>query len=120
MRPSWRQIVKKLKVVSMGSDVQGVRLEGDRRNPEPIYFRVVLPFGDVDIVRTSDNDYWVHIRVNRPDAGMNVPGVTKHGRVLDACINAHDKSGGEIDASILDDDQLYHLAVKLGPDGDKA
>lgn len=108
--------MKRLKVTNMGGKVQGVRLEGDRRNPEPETFRVALPFGDVDITRTSDDDYWIHLRVNRPADGMHHPGVTRLGRVFDARVDAHDKHAGEIDPGVLADPNLYHLAVRLGPE----
>jgi len=107
--------MKRLKIVDMGSKVQGVHLRGDRNNPEPTHFRVSLPFGDVDITRTSDDEYWVHVRVNRPGNGQYVPGVTKLGRISDARIDAHDKHAGMIDAAVLDDPQVYHLAVRLAP-----
>ena len=42
---------KHLKIKKMGDAVLGVKLEGNPQKPEPIYFRVVLPFGDVDIAR---------------------------------------------------------------------
>ena len=47
------QIGSHLKIKKMGDAVLGVRLEGNPEKPEPIHFRVVLPFGDVDIVRTT-------------------------------------------------------------------
>ena len=106
--------MKRLRVIGMGDEVQGVELKGDRRNPEPTYFRVCLPFGDVDITRTSNGEYWVHVRVNRPVSG-GTPGA-RPGRVKDARIDAHDKHAGELDASLLVDPNLYHLAVRLGED----
>lgn len=105
--------MKPLKIERMGDDVQGVRLYGDPKiQPEPLHFRVALPFGDVDITRCSDGQYWVHLRVNKPERST----FRAHaGVVTDARIDAHDKHAGTLDASVLDDPQLYHLAVKLGP-----
>jgi len=42
-----------LKIKKMGDAVLGVELKGNPKEPEPIYFRVVLPFGHVDIVRIA-------------------------------------------------------------------
>jgi hypothetical protein len=55
-----------LKIQRFGSQAIGVRLEGNPKKPEPQHFRVYLPFGDVDITRTTDDEYWVHIRRNEP------------------------------------------------------
>lgn len=102
--------MKRLKVESLGDKVQAVRLRGDRRNPEPIHFRVVLPFGDVDVVRTDADDYWVHLRVNRDEDGGD-PGRSM-GRIVDARADAF---GAEADAGFLAEPGLFHLAVRLAP-----
>jgi len=60
-----------LKIKKMGQAVMGVKLEGNPAKPEPTYFRVVLPYGHVDVVRTNNDDYWVHIGTNHPDDGIN-------------------------------------------------
>ena len=57
--------MQKPKVVAFGDAVHGVRLEGNPKKPEKAYFRVAFPGGDVEVVRTTTNDYWVHVRVNR-------------------------------------------------------
>lgn len=69
----------------MGSKVQGVVLKGDPRNPEPIHFRVRFPGGEVDITRTTDNDYWVHLCTNgtRAQDGDVAAEVAVPGRVVD-------------------------------------
>ncbi len=111
--------MRMLKVVSMGTEAQGVELKGDKRNPEPTYFRVVLPFGDVDIARTSDGEYWVHVRVNRPTDSQFEKGETVAGLIRDARVDANDKHGGEIDASVLANPNLNHVAIRVGRDGAK-
>jgi len=107
--------MRRLKVTDMGEDVQGVTLNGDRRDPEPIHFRVVLPFGDVDVVRTTDDEYWIHVRVNRPTDRHHVEGRSV-GRITDARVDATDRHGGELDPGVLADPALHHLAVRVGPE----
>ena len=51
-----------------GSEVQFVELKGNPENPEPTHFRTKLPFGEVDIVRTMDNNYWVHVVNKKTDS----------------------------------------------------
>lgn len=106
--------MRMLKVREMGTEVQGVELKGDKRNPEPTYFRVVLPFGDVDIARTSDGEYWVHVRVNRPSDSHFEKGETVPGLIKDARVDANGKHGGELDASVLANPGLNHIAIRVG------
>jgi hypothetical protein len=106
--------VRPLKVKRMGDEVQGVQLFGDpKKQHEPTYFRVVLPFGDVDIVRCSGGEYWVHVRVNRP-GGQTLPGQPT-GVIEDARIDSLTPDAA-FPCEALADGGLYHLAVRLGPD----
>lgn len=97
--------MKLLKVTRMGDKVQGVRLLGDRNNPEPETFRICLPWGDVEITRCTDGHYWAHFRVNKEGAGLFSP----------------DDEQGEVKSLRLDPSHdsavkdLYHVAVLLGP-----
>src|SRR5690348_10086171 len=85
--------MKRLSVETMGDEVQGVRLKGDRRNPEPTYFRVCFPGGDVDVVRTTDDEYWVHVRVNVPGRMVTEDGVV--GKLVDARLDIDGKNAAE-------------------------
>ena len=105
---------KHLKIKRYGDAVLGVTLEGNRKKPEPIHFRVHLPFGDVDIVRTTDNDYWVHIRKNRADDLAETPRNVE-GKFVDARLDLADRHAGQEDLGDFGNPNLYHLAVRLGP-----
>ena len=105
--------MKTLKVTHSGDKVQQVVLCGDRRNPEPEHFRIVLPFGDVDIVRCTDDSYWVHIRVNRPEDGDSLD--RKMGFVMDGRLDIHGKHVSDVLGAPLDDPNLYHAAIRIGP-----
>lgn len=109
--------MRRLKVVDMGETVQGVRIRGDRNNPEPETFRVVLPFGEVDIVRCTDDTYWVHLRTNNPHDTHTEPGANACGQVIDARADAHHGHGPTPEAlgKLLNDPKLYHVALKVGP-----
>lgn len=52
--------MKRLKVEQFGTDHQGIRLGGDKRNPEPTYVGIKFPGGEVTVTRTSDGGYWIH------------------------------------------------------------
>jgi hypothetical protein len=40
-------------------------LKGDPKNPESAEHIIVFPGGSISVCRTSDNNYWAHISVNR-------------------------------------------------------
>jgi hypothetical protein len=103
---------KHLKVQDMGTDVLGVKLEGGRRTPEPIHFRVMFPGGDVDIVQTIDDDYWIHIRVNHKD-DWGDPDRRPEAKVTDASLDLLDKPGSQVDVGDFNNPSLYHLAVRV-------
>lgn len=103
---------KHLKIKSMGDNALGVTLEGNPTNPEPIHFRVAFPGGDVDIVRTTDGQYWAHFRVNHPEAGgydMDSPAGTLACARIDAVgVSPTDK------VEAIADQRVYHVAFRVG------
>ena len=106
---------KHLKIKKMGDNVLGVELKGDPKQPEPIYFRVVLPFGHVDIVRQNNNDYWVHIGCNNEKDGMFIPDETQTGKFVDGRIDMHGKHANETDQGDFGHKDMYHMAVRVAP-----
>ena len=105
-----------LKIKSMGDNVLGVRLEGNPEKPEPIYFRIAFPFGDVEVVRTDNDDYWVHIRCNKEKDGFFVPGETKTGKFIDGRIDIHGKHASDCNQGDFGHKDMYHMAVRIAPD----
>lgn len=105
--------MRRLKIESFGTEVQGVWLRGDRRNPEPESFRVAFPGGDVDVVRTTDGEYWIHVRVNSADDARVSDGELVEGRLVDARLDVRGKHASETDAGDFADPGLYHLAVRV-------
>ena len=101
-----------LKIKPFGANVLGVTLEGNRQKPEPTYFRVVLPFGDVDIARCSDNSYWVHIRTNTGEDFIAVD-TRKPGKFIDARIDLSNEHADNSRAIEFNDPNMYHLAVRI-------
>ena len=124
---STRLVVKDHKIVRQGvtgshlrirklsdtSTVFGLELEGNRSKPEPETFRVKFPGGDVDITRTTDNQYWVHVRVNHEGHGGFVPGEDMPARIVDARLDSINKATHEMNVGDFRDDGLYHLAVRI-------
>ena len=105
--------MKRLKVQDFGDKVQGVKLFGDRTDPEPESFRVAFPGGDVDVVRTTDDQYWIHIRVNTPERDMTPTIPTVMGQIVDARLDITGKHAGDCDEGDFSHPGLYHLAVRI-------
>ena len=100
-------------IKKMGDAVWGVRLEGNPENPEKPYFRVCFPGGDIDISRTTNGEYWIHLRVDRPESGMHIAGETKTAHITDARLDAHGKHASEMDQGDFNDPNLYHVALRV-------
>ena len=102
-----------LKVKKMGDKVMGVALEGNPSKPEPIYFRITLPSGDVDIVRCQDNSYWVHVRVNHKDKDIGSVDANQYGEFIDGRIDLTDRHASECNQGDFGHPKMYHMAVKI-------
>lgn len=114
--------MRTLKIEKMGEDAQGVKLRGDRRNPEPVHFRVSFPGGDIEIVRASDTenpDYWIHVRVNGSEDCVEIPG-RKEGAIVGARLDIRGKHVSETDVGDFENPDLYHLAVRVRANKDGA
>lgn len=104
-----------LKIISLGSAVLGVRLEGNPRKPEPDEFRVNFPGGDVSVVRCSDGTYWAHVRVDHENHGMFTTGVDKPHRIVDARLDINGIHAADVNVGDFKNPELYHLAVRIAP-----
>lgn len=109
------QTGKHLKIKQMGEAVLGVVLEGNPKKPEPIHFRIVLPFGDVDIVRCTDDSYWVHIRRNTQEQ-VRCEQVTMVGKFIDGRIDIIGKHASDCDSGDFGHPDMDHMAVRIGPE----
>lgn len=88
-----------------------IHLHGDKRKPESAEHRIVFPGGSIALTRTSDNEYWAHIEVNRKqaDPGMGVR-ETKHGVIVDSRVDQ--RCVMEI-LGLPGLDKIEHIAVRI-------
>lgn len=85
-------------------------LLGDKETkPEKPTTIVKFPGGHVEISRTSDNRYWVHIGINHPDSMEGQPG-----QVHDARIDAIGRYVDKSVAAELAKPDFSHMAVLIG------
>ena len=105
--------MKLLQVERMGDVVQGIRLHGDPKvRPEPEHVRIVFPGGEVDVARTDDGSYWVHVSVNREEDVLT-EAAEFAGQLVDARLDVRGKHAADCDAGDFTDPGLYHLAVRV-------
>lgn len=102
--------MRTLKIKHFGEKVQGIRLDGDRRNPEPESVRVAFPGGDVDVVRTDDGSYWIHVRVDHPS---EVVDDEIAGKLIDARLDIKGKHAADTNPGDFAHPDLYHVAVRV-------
>lgn len=84
-------------------------IEGNPEKPEAAHAAMIkFPGGNVNVTRTTQGDYWVHINVNRSNSGFFIPGETIPGRIIDGRVDIVGegvKSIGDMDCD--------HIAFKI-------
>lgn len=113
--------MKALKVERMGETVQGIRLKGNPKDPEPESVRIVFPGGDIDLVRCDDGSYWVHVRVDSDEDVKTSDRAKRVGRVVDVRVDYrdhHHEAESHVESQLSPVDfgtpGPYHLAVRVG------
>lgn len=93
----------------MPATAKVILLKGDPKNPESAEHIIKFPGGSISVCRTSDNEYWAHIEVNKGQVSDQL-GIReqKAGTIVDARL---DYPGfiEEIDSI----EALSHLAVRI-------
>ena len=92
------------------SKKQKIFLKGDPKSPEKSESFILFPGGSVSVCRTTNNEYWVHIHVNKDKLiGSDGFDNTK-GRIIDSRLDPFDDS---IIGKLLDPSNLQHIAVRI-------
>lgn len=105
-----------LRIEQLGTNAQGVTLQGDPRRPEPDSFRVSFPGGEVDIERCTDGSYWVHVIANEREKTIDREGPnsgTVYGRFSEARMHLTDKHSAEADLGDFGNPGLYDVALRV-------
>jgi len=86
-------------------------LHGDPKiKPEKPYTIIGFPGGDVEISRTSDNKYWIHVRVEQGSE------LFQNGVILDARVDAKGRYTeiNDVLRTELDKGDIDHIAFLVG------
>ena len=93
----------------MADTTKVILLKGDKRNPESSEHIIKFPGGSIAVARTSDNEYWAHIEVNKRELLEDEVRGSKFGEITDTRL---DYENGDI-LEIENADQMLHLAVRI-------
>ena len=59
-------------------------IKGNKTNPEPEHHEFRFPGGSVNVQRTGNDEYWVHVEVVRADKVLDdVPSHSKPGKIVE-------------------------------------
>ena len=82
-----------------------VYIEGDKTKPEKAETIIKFPTGEVSIMRTTDDKYWVHFHVNKNEQGEPTTKLSK-ARLDITGLDVNNASTGDFAHP-----DLYHLAI---------
>jgi hypothetical protein len=96
----------------MAATAKVILLKGDRNHPEPAEHIIKFPGGSIAVVRTSNNEYWAHIEVNRPEnVCPDSFRESKSGKIIKTRLD-YNRPPGEV-KHIDDLEDLDHVAVRI-------
>lgn len=104
-----------------GQDTNRVKIGGKTEllgdpavKPEKPHTIIGFPGGDVEIARTTDGDYWVHIAVRKDHENPTGPS----GRIIRARMDHHGRYNDEGNAALqaaIGAGDVYHIAFLIQP-----
>ena len=90
------------------------KLYGDPQNPEPAQHIILFGGGSIEVSRTENEDYWVHIAVNKKESLQEDYFNCKLGNIIESRIDRaypHNLEKGIQDIDSLD--EVEHIAVRI-------
>ena len=93
-----------------------LHMEGNPKRPEAAHGGMIeFPGGNVNVTRTTNGDYWVHILLNKEGRGLFIPEATIEGMVIDARVDSINPVKHLKDVGHLNDPDTDHFAVLIKP-----
>ncbi len=97
----------------MATSAKVIELKGDPKNPESAEHIIKFPGGSISICRTSKNEYWAHIEINRHQIIADTIRESKLGEIIENRLD-YDEWGMR---KIKDIHDLEHVAIKIATKG---
>lgn len=96
--------------MNKATTVKAIHLKGDPRKPESAVHIITFPGGSIELSRTSDDEYWVHMAVNKKEIVNDIPSQSKRGIVVDTRVDRIYPFGT---SELENIDQIQHLAIHI-------
>lgn len=97
----------------MPATAKVITLQGDPRKPESAEHIIIFPGGSISVCRTSNNEYWAHIQVNKGQIIDDTIEASSAGLIIDSRLDY--TAGGDID-EIPNMESLQHIAIRIRTD----
>ncbi len=94
----------------MAETCKVITLKGDKRKPESATHIIEFPGGSIELSRTSNNEYWAHISVNRGQIIDDADGY--HGDAGRIVTGRIDRTEGHVE-DLPGCETIHHLAVRI-------
>ena len=94
----------------MAATAKVIDLKGNPNNPESAEHIIRFPGGSIAVCRTSNEEYWAHIEVNRHEIIEGTTRGSKIGEIVGSRFD-YDRSPGDVQE--IDIQDLEHIAVKI-------
>lgn len=95
----------------MSATAKVIELKGDPKNPESAEHLIIFPGGSISVFRTSNNEYWAHIEVNREQVLSEAVRMSAMGEIISTRID-YDRPPGCI-KHLEDMEDVQHVAVRI-------
>jgi len=87
---------------------------GKKTKREPEHHEFIFPGGNINIQRTSDDDYWVHIVVNKGQVLDDIPSRSKPGKFVDSRVDLlFEETQQQSVIPINNVENAGHIAVRI-------
>ena len=93
----------------MAATCKVILLKGDKKNPESGQHIIKFPGGYIELTRTTDDEYWAHIGVNKKQILEDDVVQAKRGFVVDSRI---DYTNGNI-LDMINFPDIQNIAVRI-------
>ena len=95
----------------MSDTTKVICIYGNKSKPEPAEHIIKFPGGSIALCRTSDNEYWAHIEVNRGHVNEDMHREAKAGEIVDTRLD-YEFPHSEI-KEVENSEHLQHLAIRI-------
>jgi hypothetical protein len=95
----------------MAATVKKIVLKGDPKKPESAEHIIEFPGGSISVCRTTNNEYWAHIEVNKDEVIPGTGRTDAFGEIVKGRLDYDGSPGGVKEIKNLN--KLRHIAIRI-------